>query len=112
VFVAEEGRLAGKLQAGAEDVYFLRQTIGNACGTIAMLHAVGNNLTDIRLGDHPLSCTEILSFLSGSCWRLLVYWACFNISESLSARMAECVILLLDAAVMIAAVEPCYVWNR
>eukprot|EP01023_Acetabularia_acetabulum_P002153 TRINITY_DN10827_c0_g2_i3.p2 TRINITY_DN10827_c0_g2~~TRINITY_DN10827_c0_g2_i3.p2 ORF type:complete len:245 (-),score=58.49 TRINITY_DN10827_c0_g2_i3:1175-1909(-) len=26
-----------------EDVYYMKQTIGNACGTIGVLHAIGNN---------------------------------------------------------------------
>jgi hypothetical protein len=27
---------------GSEKVYFMKQTVGNACGTIGLLHAVGN----------------------------------------------------------------------
>ncbi|EEH60581.1 uncharacterized protein MICPUCDRAFT_13449 [Micromonas pusilla CCMP1545] len=30
-------------QTLSEKVYYMRQTIGNACGTIGVLHAVGNN---------------------------------------------------------------------
>ena len=33
-------------QAGAEvnpDIFYMKQTISNACGTIGVLHAVGNN---------------------------------------------------------------------
>lgn len=33
----------GDKVAGDAEVYFLKQTVGNSCGTIAMLHAVGNN---------------------------------------------------------------------
>ncbi|CAG5928644.1 unnamed protein product [Menidia menidia] len=29
--------------AGGSDVYFLKQTASNSCGTIALVHAVGNN---------------------------------------------------------------------
>lgn len=49
--LAEEERLSGLEQPGADKVYFLRQTIGNACGTIALLHAVGNNLNDVTIGE-------------------------------------------------------------
>eukprot|EP00884_Botryococcus_braunii_P023448 jgi/Botrbrau1/9788/Bobra.85_1s0032.1 len=45
----EEEALAGVPRPGSDNVYFLRQTIGNACGTIAMLHAVGNNLDNVTL---------------------------------------------------------------
>ncbi|KAJ8632109.1 hypothetical protein MRB53_025445 [Persea americana] len=31
------------------EVYFLRQTVGNACGTIGLLHAVGNATSRIKL---------------------------------------------------------------
>jgi len=27
---------------GAENVYYMRQTVGNACGTVGILHAIGN----------------------------------------------------------------------
>ena len=42
---AEEAEaIARDGQTVSERVYFTRQTIGNACGTIGVLHAVGNNL--------------------------------------------------------------------
>ena len=38
---------AQELEAGAgeapKDMFYMKQTISNACGTVAMLHAVGNN---------------------------------------------------------------------
>ncbi|KAL6985914.1 Ubiquitin carboxyl-terminal hydrolase 3 [Sarracenia purpurea var. burkii] len=30
-------------------VYFMKQTVGNACGTIGLLHAVGNVTSEIKL---------------------------------------------------------------
>ena len=42
---AEEAEaIARDGQTVSDRVYFTRQTIGNACGTIGVLHAVGNNL--------------------------------------------------------------------
>ncbi|KAF8412450.1 hypothetical protein HHK36_000414 [Tetracentron sinense] len=38
-----------KLQETSDKVYFLKQTVGNACGTIGLLHAVGNVTSDIKL---------------------------------------------------------------
>lgn len=45
----EEVRLTKEGQNVGKSVYFTKQTIGNACGTIALLHAVGNNLHVISL---------------------------------------------------------------
>ncbi|KAI3687198.1 hypothetical protein L1987_80892 [Smallanthus sonchifolius] len=36
-------------QAPCDGVYFMRQTVGNACGTIGLLHAIGNITTEIKL---------------------------------------------------------------
>jgi len=40
----EEKRLAQSGQEVSSRVFYMRQTISNACGTIALLHAVGNNM--------------------------------------------------------------------
>jgi ubiquitin carboxyl-terminal hydrolase L3 len=40
----EAVRIEREGQTVSKDVYYTRQTIGNACGTIGVLHAVGNNL--------------------------------------------------------------------
>ena len=32
-----------------QQVWYTRQTIGNACGTIGVLHAVGNNLNEYSI---------------------------------------------------------------
>uniref|UniRef100_A0A3Q4AQT8 Ubiquitin carboxyl-terminal hydrolase n=1 Tax=Mola mola TaxID=94237 RepID=A0A3Q4AQT8_MOLML len=37
--------------AGGSEVYFLKQTAGNSCGTIALLHAVANNKSKMTFGD-------------------------------------------------------------
>uniref|UniRef100_A0A673CV71 Ubiquitin carboxyl-terminal hydrolase n=1 Tax=Sphaeramia orbicularis TaxID=375764 RepID=A0A673CV71_9TELE len=43
----EEERLRDQQQASS-DVYFIKQTIGNACGTIGLIHAVANNLQHLE----------------------------------------------------------------
>lgn len=32
-------------------VYYMKQTIGNACGTIALLHCIGNNISAVSFKD-------------------------------------------------------------
>ncbi|XP_026074073.1 ubiquitin carboxyl-terminal hydrolase isozyme L3-like isoform X1 [Carassius auratus] len=39
----EEARIKSQGQEISSDVYFMKQTIGNACGTIGLIHAVANN---------------------------------------------------------------------
>ena len=39
------------LQDVAEGLFYMDQTIGNACGTIGLLHAIANNTDTIALGD-------------------------------------------------------------
>nr|BAC82839.1 ubiquitin C-terminal hydrolase [Acanthogobius flavimanus] len=41
---------ADNVAAGSE-VYFLKQTVGNSCGTIALLHSVGNNKDKLTFND-------------------------------------------------------------
>lgn len=51
----DEGtRIATEGQTCSEKVYYMKQTIGNACGTIGILHAVGNNLGsfDVKEGSY------------------------------------------------------------
>lgn len=38
------------LQEPSKKVYFLKQTVGNACGTIGILHAIGNATSKINIG--------------------------------------------------------------
>lgn len=39
----EETKIKAQGQEVSTDVYFMKQTIGNACGTIGLIHAVANN---------------------------------------------------------------------
>ncbi|XP_060213740.1 ubiquitin carboxyl-terminal hydrolase 3-like [Lycium barbarum] len=38
-----------KVQDPSSTVYFMKQTVGNACGTIGLLHAIGNITSQIKL---------------------------------------------------------------
>ncbi|KAH6818017.1 ubiquitin C-terminal hydrolase 3 [Perilla frutescens var. frutescens] len=38
-----------KVKESSSGVYFMKQTVGNACGTIGLLHAVGNITSEIKL---------------------------------------------------------------
>ncbi|CAG9463885.1 unnamed protein product [Pedinophyceae sp. YPF-701] len=40
----QEEEMKGQAQAIDEKVWFTKQTISNACGTVGVLHAIGNNL--------------------------------------------------------------------
>lgn len=45
----------GSEEAGNKDMYFIKQTIGNACGTIGIIHSVLNNVERLELaGDKHL----------------------------------------------------------
>ncbi|KAL4557994.1 hypothetical protein LXL04_036190 [Taraxacum kok-saghyz] len=50
---SEEERLKqNDIKQGPSDgVYFMRQTVGNACGTVGLLHAVGNLTSEIKLDE-------------------------------------------------------------
>ncbi|XP_051566339.1 ubiquitin carboxyl-terminal hydrolase isozyme L3-like isoform X1 [Myxocyprinus asiaticus] len=39
----EEAKIKAQGQEVSSEVYFMKQTIGNACGTIGLIHAVANN---------------------------------------------------------------------
>lgn len=48
----EEEKLKGQPQDVSPDVYFMKQTIGNACGTIGLIHAVANNQKHLEFGEY------------------------------------------------------------
>ncbi|KAF0026667.1 hypothetical protein F2P81_021404 [Scophthalmus maximus] len=51
----EEEKLKDQRQEISPDVYFIKQTIGNACGTIGLIHAVANNQQHLEFdGDSAL----------------------------------------------------------
>lgn len=47
----EEEKLKDQRQEVSSDVYFIKQTIGNACGTIGLIHAVANNKAQLEFGE-------------------------------------------------------------
>lgn len=47
----EEEKLKDQPQEVSPDVYFIKQTIGNACGTIGLIHAVANNKAHLDFGE-------------------------------------------------------------
>ncbi|PWA84457.1 Peptidase C12, ubiquitin carboxyl-terminal hydrolase 1 [Artemisia annua] len=49
-------------QDPCEGVYFMRQTVGNACGTIGLLHAIGNIKSQIKLAYHITVNTWCFNF--------------------------------------------------
>ncbi|XP_010434654.1 PREDICTED: ubiquitin carboxyl-terminal hydrolase 3-like [Camelina sativa] len=40
-----------KEKAHSDKVYFMKQTVGNACGTIGLLHAIGNITSEIKISE-------------------------------------------------------------
>ncbi|OIT26373.1 PREDICTED: ubiquitin carboxyl-terminal hydrolase 3-like [Nicotiana attenuata] len=52
---SEAERIQQDSQTKVEDptstVYFMKQTVGNACGTIGLLHAIGNITSEIKLDE-------------------------------------------------------------
>ncbi|KAM6985706.1 ubiquitin carboxyl-terminal hydrolase isozyme L3 [Aplochiton taeniatus] len=51
----EEARIKAQDQEVSPEVYFMKQTIGNACGTIGLIHAVANNQSCLEFeNDSPL----------------------------------------------------------
>jgi ubiquitin carboxyl-terminal hydrolase L3 len=45
---AEDNNCIESCDQNKSEVYFMRQTIGNACGTIALIHAIANNMDCIE----------------------------------------------------------------
>ena len=48
--LAEQARIEQAGQTRSSNVVFVKQTIGNACGTIGLIHSVCNNAHRIPLG--------------------------------------------------------------
>ena len=48
--IAEDKVLEGEDRHTQDDVFFVKQTIGNACGTMGLIHAICNNRDKIQIG--------------------------------------------------------------
>ena len=48
--IAEEAALDAKGRKTPNSVFFMQQTLANACGTIGVLHGIGNNMDHIAVG--------------------------------------------------------------
>jgi ubiquitin carboxyl-terminal hydrolase L3 len=40
------------MQDLSKRVYFTKQTVGNACGTVGVIHAIGNAASKLKLGNY------------------------------------------------------------
>ncbi|XP_063825911.1 ubiquitin carboxyl-terminal hydrolase isozyme L3 [Ostrinia nubilalis] len=47
----EENEILSKGQEVASDIFYMKQNISNACGTVALVHSVANNTDKIELAD-------------------------------------------------------------
>ncbi|KDR12443.1 Ubiquitin carboxyl-terminal hydrolase isozyme L3, partial [Zootermopsis nevadensis] len=50
----QEAEVNEKGQTVSENVFYLKQVVTNACGTIALIHSIANNTDEIQLSDGHL----------------------------------------------------------
>lgn len=49
--VEEENRIEKNGQTISSNLYYTKQTVGNACGTVALIHCIANNREFVEIGD-------------------------------------------------------------
>jgi hypothetical protein len=59
------------LQDLIKKVYFTKQTVGNACGTVGVIHAVGNATSQIKLGNFLTYGFPIFTLYSLKFWHTM-----------------------------------------
>lgn len=55
----ERKRIEEQGQICSENVYHMKQTVGNACGTVGILHAIANSRAPVTIGGETLSYVHI-----------------------------------------------------
>jgi ubiquitin carboxyl-terminal hydrolase L3 len=48
----EQAKIESEGQIISPDVYYMKQTVGNACGTVGILHAIGNARSLVKIKDN------------------------------------------------------------
>lgn len=61
----QQERIEREGQHVAPSAYFMKQTVGNACGTIGLLHAIGNARQHVTLG--AIRTQKVSRRISGDC---------------------------------------------
>ena len=60
----EEARINSSGQVVSANVYFMKQSIGNACGTVGLLHALGNCADKLTFSELVLQLIDPFPSLS------------------------------------------------
>ena len=71
------------------DIFYMKQTIGNACGTIGLLHAIGNSQDRIKLGAALDNSCNRLMYLCNSQPHLVTEGACAEPASFLQSFLAQ-----------------------
>ena len=91
---AEAERLKKEGYAPPKAAYFMKQTIGNACGTIGVLHSLANNQDAISVSKHTIDCTGLhtCSITKGSktVWQDCYPCTYHTMSHSIIYPVADC----------------------